>query len=277
MANSTLPIENLAGYKFQNLDIAKIRKNRLELREQARAIGLRGSILLSHEGCNMFIAGTPKQNQEFLELLFEVFPEIKDIKFKKSFSETAPFRRMLIKEKQEIITMGQPSVNAINDLAPEINAKEFANNYDNYLVIDTRNDYETELGKFKNAVDLKIKSFRDFPQAITAKLPPAEADKPIVIYCTGGIRCEKAGLWMQQAGYKNVYQLKDGILGYFEECGQQHYDGECFVFDKRVGVDHKLAETETNQCYKCRTPWSEAAIAARSGICSCGNKVHWYE
>lgn len=271
-----MTIENLAGYKFQALKIAKIREHRLALRAKAREIGVLGSILLSEEGCNMFIAAKPIQNQQFLSEFYKVFPELSDIKFKVSNSEEAPFSRMLIKEKKEIITLGQPCVNAVSEKAQEISPTKLASNYKDYLVIDTRNNYETKLGKFNGALDLNIESFREFPEAIMQQLPPAEADKPIVIYCTGGIRCEKAGLWMQQAGYKNVYQLKDGILGYFEECGQKEYDGECFVFDKRVGVDHELSETKTQQCYECRTPWMQSEIESRAGICTCGNKVHWY-
>lgn len=270
-------IQNLAGYKFNNLELNKIQKHRLELRDIARKIGIKGSILLGTEGCNMFIAANEEQNKAFLKEFFQVFPELADIKFKVSWSETAPFTRMLIKLKQEIITLGQPNVNAVDKTATEIDPVEFANNYENYLVIDTRNTYETSLGKFKGAIDLGLESFREFPEAIKKVLPPAEANKPIVIYCTGGIRCEKAGLWMEQSGYENVYQLKDGILGYFEQCGQEHYEGECFVFDKRVGVNHNLSETETKQCYACRTPWTDSAINARNGVCSCGKTVYWYQ
>lgn len=270
-------IENLAGYKFQKLDLDTIRTNRIELRDFARKVGVLGSVLLSEEGCNMFIAATHEKNQIFIEELFKIFPELSDMQFKVSMSGQAPFSRMLIKEKKEIITLGQNSVNAVQQKASDITPTEFASNYGNYTVIDTRNSYETKLGKFEGALDLNLDSFREFPEAMLKTLPPAEADKPIVIYCTGGIRCEKAGLWMQQAGYNNVFQLKDGILGYFEQCGNNHYEGECFVFDKRVGVDHKLDETNTEQCYECRTPWSNAEIEKRAGICSCGNKVHWYQ
>lgn len=270
-------IQNIAGYKFETLDIETIRAKRLDLRAKARDIGVKGSILLGSEGCNMFLAAEEDKNQEFLEAFYEVFPNLSDIKFKVSWSESAPFTRMLIKEKKEIITLAKPKVNPIAETAPEIDPEKFAQDFDSYLVVDTRNNYETELGKFSGSVDLNIDSFRDFPEAMKRTLPPVEANKPIVIYCTGGIRCEKAGLWMSQAGYKNVYQLKDGILGYFEKCGNQHYEGECFVFDKRVGLDHNLKETSTKQCYNCRTPWTAQAINERNGVCKCGKTVHWYE
>lgn len=267
-------IENIAGYKFKHLEIEKIRANRIRLRDFARSNGILGSVLLSEEGCNMFIAATPEKNKIFTNELFSTFPELSDIKFKVSWSKNEPFSRMLIKEKKEIITLGKPSINAIANSAAEITPMQFSDNFSNYHVIDTRNKYETKLGKFKNAVDLNIESFRDFPEAILKTLPPAKTDKPIVIYCTGGIRCEKAGLWMQQAGYSNVYQLKDGILGYFEQCGNKNYDGECFVFDKRVGVNHLLEETNTTQCFNCRTPWTIAELKQKAGICNCGSKVN---
>src|SRR5204863_4801653 len=118
---------------------------------------------------------------------------------------------------------------------------------------DTRNDYEVKLGTFKKAQAIGIDHFRDFPDAVR-RLPPAMKDQPIVMFCTGGIRCEKAGPFMEREGFKNIFQLEGGILKYFEECGGAHYDGECFVFDQRVGVDPNLQETDSVICFVCLMP-----------------------
>lgn len=268
-------VENLAGYKFVTLNKKTIETSLELIKTTARNLGVKGSIILAEEGCNMFIAADPKTNKNFLEFFYKTIPELKEIPFKVSWSDEQPFKRMLVKFKKEIITFGQ-NVDAINNLVPEISPEDLSKNYSEYLIIDTRNNYETKLGKFANCQDLDLSSFKEFPKKIQSALPPEEIDKPIVIYCTGGIRCEKAGLWMQEAGYKNVFQLKDGILGYFEKCGNKNYEGECFVFDKRVGVDEKLDETETKQCFECRTPWSQNELSTRQGICSCGNQVQKY-
>jgi UPF0176 protein len=124
-------------------------------------------------------------------------------------------------------------------------------------LLDTRNDYEVKLGTFKNARAIGIDHFREFPDAVR-KLPPELKEQPIVMFCTGGIRCEKAGPFMEREGFKKIFQLDGGILKYFEECGGAHYDGECFVFDQRVGLDPSLQETESTQCFRCLTPLTEA-------------------
>ena len=120
-------------------------------------------------------------------------------------------------------------------------------------MLDTRNDYEVKLGTFRNAVPIGIDHFREFPGAV-ARLPPGLKEQAIVMFCTGGIRCEKAGPFMEREGFKSIFQLDGGILKYFEECGAEHYDGECFVFDQRVGVDPSLHETGSSQCFACQTP-----------------------
>jgi RluA family pseudouridine synthase len=124
-------------------------------------------------------------------------------------------------------------------------------------LLDTRNDYEVKLGTFENALPIGVDHFRNFPKAV-AKLPAHLKEQPIVMFCTGGIRCEKAGPYMESQGFKNIFQLEGGILKYFEECGGAHYNGECFVFDQRVGVDPDLHETESTQCFNCLTPLTEA-------------------
>ncbi len=123
------------------------------------------------------------------------------------------------------------------------------------LVLDTRNDYEVRIGSFEGAIDLGISSFREFPEAINS-LPDEYKSKQVVMYCTGGIRCEKASAVMLNAGFSDVKQLEGGVLGYFEECGGSHWNGDCFVFDQRVAIDHKLSETTIEMCFKCREPLS---------------------
>lgn len=121
------------------------------------------------------------------------------------------------------------------------------------IVLDTRNDYEVDVGTFQDAVNLHIHNFHEFPKAIE-DLPEEAKNKPIVTFCTGGVRCEKAAQYMLNQGFKEVYQLDGGILNYFAECGADYYEGECFVFDKRITVDPKLQETKTTQCLSCRMP-----------------------
>ena len=121
------------------------------------------------------------------------------------------------------------------------------------IVLDTRNEYECRIGTFENALELNIRSFRDFPKAIE-ELDENLKDKPVVMFCTGGIRCEKASVVMMDAGFSNVKQLKGGILGYFEQVGGDYWNGDCFVFDRRVAVNPQLEETDVVQCYACRVP-----------------------
>ena len=140
--------------------------------------------------------------------------------------------------------------------SPKIAAKELKRWLDEgrpVTLLDTRNDYEVKLGTFKGAIDPDIKTFRGFPDAVR-KLPEELKDQPVVMFCTGGIRCEKAGPFMEMEGFKHIYQLDGGILKYFEECGGDHYDGDCFVFDQRVGVDPALCETDHAVCFACLAP-----------------------
>lgn len=243
---------NLSGYKFKKL--TNLETLRTALKDHCRQIGLKGTILLSHEGINAFVAGTPETIETFKNSLVEF--DLPELTFKVSPSQEIPFKRMLVKIKPEIISMGQDHIDAENQPAPYISPETLKSWYDtdkDFIILDTRNDYETHLGKFKNAVDLNIDHFRVFPQACQ-QLPEEWKNKPIVTYCTGGIRCEKAAPYLQTLGFKDVYQLDGGILNYFEKCEQAHFEGECFVFDKRIAVDSTLEETATVQCYQCRMP-----------------------
>jgi UPF0176 protein len=163
---------------------------------------------------------------------------------------------MLVKIKKEIIAFGVEGIDPARQPAPKLparNLKQWLDEGRPVTLLDTRNDYEVRLGTFRGAVSPGIDHFRDFPAAV-AKLPVELKAQPIVMFCTGGIRCEKAGPFMQREGFTNVHQLDGGILKYFEECGGAHYDGECFVFDRRVGVDPALQETASVLCYNCQMP-----------------------
>jgi UPF0176 protein len=220
---------------------------------------LKGTILLSHEGINLFVAG---ESEKIGLLLAELrgWPGLADLDPKVSETDHQPFRRMLVRLKKEIIAFGVEGINPALRTSPKLPAatlKQWLDEGRPITLLDTRNDYEIKLGTFKNALPIGVDQFREFPAAV-GKLPAALKEQPIVMFCTGGIRCEKAGPFMEREGFKNVFQLEGGILKYFETCGGAHYDGECFVFDQRVGLDPTLQETESTQCYACQTPLTGA-------------------
>lgn len=234
-------ILNIAGYKFVTL--TALPELRVALLEKAVSLELKGTILLSPEGINLMLAGTPDAIANFLQYL-RADTRFSDMTFRESYSAQRPFKRMLIKLKKEIITLRQPDIRPETYQAPAISPKEFKQWLDenrDLTILDTRNHYEIEFGTFKNALDLHIEDFSEFPAAIK----DVAHDKPVVMFCTGGIRCEKAALVMLNAGYKNVYQLEGGILNYFAEVGGAHYNGDCFVFDERVALTPDLL-TATN-------------------------------
>lgn len=239
----------ITGYKFISFDIVELNTLRDELRRNALALEIKGTILLSTEGMNLFVAGLPKAIDAFKKTL-TAFSAFQDFQFKESQSEVLPFSKILVRIKNEIIAMGHEEVKPEHVTAPYIEAETLRQWYEeqrDFVMLDTRNDYEVAVGTFENAVELNIENFRQFPDAVKM-LPTDMKDKPIVTFCTGGIRCEKAAAYMQQQGFNQVYQLKGGILGYFEKMGGAHYQGECFVFDKRLTVDAALKSTDTDRC-----------------------------
>jgi UPF0176 protein len=251
------PVINLSAYKFTPLD--NLPELKAQLLATAQAGGLRGTILLSQEGINLFVAGARNATDALLADLRRV-PGLGDLAPKESESAEQPFNRMLVKIKKEIIAFGVPGVDPARHPTAKLPARTLKQWLDEgrpVTLLDTRNDYEIKLGTFRGALRAGIENFRDFPVAV-AKLPPALKEQPIVMFCTGGIRCEKAGPFMEQAGFKDVHQLDGGILKYFEECGGAHYEGECFVFDRRVGVDPALRETDSVMCFACQMPLTAA-------------------
>jgi RluA family pseudouridine synthase len=260
-------IVNIAAYKF--VALTELRSLRERLLALCKGLGFKGTILLSSEGINLFIAGPGPTVQSsgsvddpIQVLLAELrsIPGLEDLTPKISYTDYQPFSRMLVRLKKEIIAFGVEGIDPARRTSPKLSARELKQWLDSgrpITLLDTRNDYEVKLGTFKNALPIGIDHFREFPAAVR-KLPPALKEQPIVMFCTGGIRCEKAGPFMEREGFKQIFQLDGGILKYFEDCGGAHYDGECFVFDQRVGLDPGLQETEATQCFQCQTPLTEA-------------------
>ena len=249
-------IANIAAYKF--VELPELRSLRARLLALCKSWELKGTILLSVEGINLFVAG---EREKINLLLAELrsLPGLADLQPKVSETDHQPFRRMLVRLKKEIIAFGIEGIKPAYRTSPKLAAKELKQWLDEgraVTLLDTRNDYEVKLGTFKNARPIGVDHFRNFPDAVR-KLPTEMKEQPIVMFCTGGIRCEKAGPFMEREGFKNIFQLDGGILKYFEECGGAHYDGECFVFDQRVGLDPSLQETESTQCFRCQMPLTE--------------------
>ncbi len=252
-------VTNISCYRFAPL--GGLKALRAELLESCNVWQLKGTILLSPEGINLFVAGAAESIDRLIARL-RAIPGLESLTPKISLSETQPFNRMLVRLKKEIIAFGVDAVRPADHTSPKIAPRELKRWLDEgrpVTLLDTRNDYEVRLGTFKGAIDPDIKTFRSFPEAVR-KLPAELKDQPVVMFCTGGIRCEKAGPFMEIEGFREIYQLDGGILKYFEECGGEHYEGDCFVFDQRVGVDPALRETSHAVCFACLAPLDKADL-----------------
>lgn len=256
-AMQSLPqIVNIAAYKFITLEDTVAR--RPQFQAVCAELGLKGTILLSPEGINLFLAGIRPAIDQFLAFL-RTDPRFADIQIKESLSEKQPFNRMLVRLKREIITMKHPLIKPELGRAPAVDASTLKRWLDQghddqgkpVVMMDTRNAFEVDVGTFENTLDYRIDKFSEFP-AVVEREKAVLNDKTIVTFCTGGIRCEKAAIHMKNIGYHSVYQLEGGILKYFEEVGGAHYQGDCFVFDHRTALNPQLQETETRQCFACR-------------------------
>lgn len=246
-------IANISCYKFAPLTDLKPLRERLMA--HCKTLGLKGTILLSTEGINLFLAG-PRESVDEMVAEIRSIDGLAELAPKYSDSDDQPFTRMLVRIKKEIIAFGVEGIDPARYTSPRMDARTLKQWLDEgrpVTLLDTRNDYEVKLGTFKGAIPIRVDHFRDFPEAVR-KLPPELKDQPIVTFCTGGVRCEKAAPFMEREGFKHIWQLDGGILKYFEECGHAHYDGECFVFDQRVGVDPSLRETDSAICFACQTP-----------------------
>jgi len=237
-------ILNIAAYLFVSLD--GLLDLRAKMLNECNSRGLKGTILLTGEGINLFLAGQEIGLRGFLDWL-RSDPRFTPLEAKESWSEDQPFKKMLIKLKNEIIRMNHPAIRPEQGRANFIKPKKLQEWLDRgtddlgrpVVMIDTRNAFEVDYGTFENALHFNIEKFTQFPKAITAH-KEALADKTLVSFCTGGIRCEKSGLYMREIGMQHSYQLEGGILKYFEEVGSAHYKGTCFVFDEREALEPTL-------------------------------------
>lgn len=244
-----MAIINIASYKFVALDELDVLREQLLTKCEER--NLMGTILLGHEGINLILAGERADIDAFTTFLTS-YAAFADMAFKESESKEKPFRRMRVRLKQEIVTMrvegADPTVQTGKHL-PVKTFKQWLDEGRDITLIDTRNDYEVQLGSFDNAIDFSIHEFNQFPKAIADS--SLDRKKTMVMFCTGGIRCEKASIAALDAGFTDVYQVQDGILKYFEDCGGEHYHGDCFVFDRRCAITPELKETGLTQCPRC--------------------------
>jgi len=238
------PVLNISAYRFVALDDPQALRE--QLLRQAGGLGLLGTVLLAAEGINLFMAGAPEAIRAFLEWL-RTDPRFAGLHAKESWSGEQPFRKLLVKVKREIIRMNHPAIQPAQGRAPAIDALTLKRWLDRghdddgrpVVALDTRNAFEVDHGTFEGAIDWRLAKFSEFPRALDAHRGELEG-KTVVSFCTGGIRCEKAAIYMRGAGLDHVWQLEGGILQYFEATGGAHFRGDCFVFDEREALEPSL-------------------------------------
>ncbi|MGF1748114.1 rhodanese-related sulfurtransferase [Vibrio cionasavignyae] len=243
-----------ALYKFVTLnDYQDIRQ---PLTEILTTNAIRGTLLLASEGINGTVAGKRESINALLHW-FQQDSRLKDVVYKESFSDTQPFNRTKVKLKKEIVTMGVEGIDPLNVVGTYVKPKDWNEliSDPDVLLVDTRNDYEVDIGTFKNAVNPNTETFREFPQYVADNLDPTK-HKKVAMFCTGGIRCEKSTAYMKEQGFEEVYHLEGGILKYLEDVPEQDsmWEGDCYVFDGRVAVNHQLEKSGYDVCNACRLP-----------------------
>ncbi len=251
------PVVIAALYKFVHLeDFEALQPNFLQF---CLDHGIKGTILLAEEGINGTVAGSREAIDALLAFL-QSDPRLADLEHKESFADEEPFLRTKVKLKKEIVTLGQPGVSPIHGAGTRVEPEDWNAiiSDPDVVLIDTRNTYEVEIGTFRNALSPDTTNFREFPAYVQQHLDPNK-HKKVAMFCTGGIRCEKASAYMLDQGFDEVYQLNGGILKYLEQVDKDDslWEGECFVFDSRVSVDHDLEEGNYEQCFACRHPISD--------------------
>ncbi len=244
-------------YKFVKLpDFAEKQQ---PLLSYCQAQGIKGTILLAQEGINGTIAGSRHSINSVLSFL-RSDPRLADLEHKEALTDSPPFQRMKVRLKKEIVTIGLPEVDPSQKVGTYVSPKDWNAIISDpqVTVIDTRNNYEVSIGTFKGAQNPNTASFRQFPDYVRKQLDPSK-HKKVALFCTGGIRCEKASAFMLSQGFEQVYHLKGGILKYLEEVPKQEslWEGECFVFDERVAVSHGLESGKHQLCASCGHPISE--------------------
>ena len=247
-------------YKF--LVLENYKELKIKFDKSLSKTNIKGTILLANEGVNGTIAGSESDLKKFF-LYMDKFSQFKDITPKFSSSNKNPFLRMKVRLKKEIVTIGIPEVSPSHQVGKYLNVEEWNEllNESDSMIIDTRNNYEVSIGTFKNSINPKIKSFRDFPKWVQKNLIDKKVSKKskIGMFCTGGIRCEKSTSYLKQLGFENVFHLDGGILKYLEnvKSDENEWKGECFVFDYRVSLNDSLEKGEYDMCYACRMPLSK--------------------
>lgn len=231
-----------------------------------------GSLLIASEGINGTVAGS-REGVDALKASLNSIPALQDFGYKESFCEEQPFNRRKVKLKKEIVTLGVEGVDPLEVVGSYVKPNEWNALISDpeVVLVDTRNDYEVEVGTFKGALNPDTESFREFPEYVAKNLDPAK-HKKVAMYCTGGIRCEKSTAYLKSQGFESVYHLEGGILKYLEEVDEAEsmWEGECFVFDNRVTVDHQLQPGQYELCHGCRHPVSEddrASPLFQEGVC----------
>jgi UPF0176 protein len=251
-----------ALYKFAPLPDYKVLQPRLL--DFCQKHGLKGTLLLAEEGINGTVAGS-REGIDALIAFLKADQRLATIEHKESFAEKMPFYRMKVRLKKEIVTLGVPGINPNKHVGTYVAPEDWNALISDpeVLLVDTRNAYEYDIGTFKGAVDPHTTTFREFPEYVKKNLDPTK-HKKVAMFCTGGIRCEKASSYMLQQGFEDVYHLQGGILKYLEKipASESLWQGECFVFDQRVAVGHGLALGEYDQCHACRHPISPEDKAA---------------
>ena len=246
-----------ALYKFVTLnDFESLQQPLLDVMKEQ---GVKGTLLLAQEGINGTIAGSQASIDAVLNWL-KKDPRLANLVHKESFDKEIPFYRTKVKLKKEIVTMGVEGIDPKMVVGTYVKPKDWNDliSDPDVLLVDTRNEYEIGIGTFKDAINPNTETFREFPQFVKDNLDP-EKHKKVAMFCTGGIRCEKSTAYLKEQGFEEVYHLEGGILKYLEEVPESNslWEGECFVFDNRVVVNHSLERGQYDQCYACRRPITE--------------------
>ena len=246
-----------ALYHFVRLD--DYRSLRQPLYDFMTKHKIRGTLLLASEGINGTVAGSKKAIDK-LHAWLRSDQRLKDLKTKESFDNTMPFYRTRVKLKKEIVTMGIQDIDPNHVVGSYVKPEDWNDLISDpeMILVDTRNDYEVAIGTFRNAINPKTDTFRQFPDYVKSNLDPGK-HKKVAMYCTGGIRCEKSTAYLKEQGFEEVYHLQGGILKYLETVAEADsmWEGECFVFDNRVSINHQLEKGSYDQCHACRLPITE--------------------
>lgn len=252
-------------YKFLPISETRLLEVERAILAEGERLGMMGLFIIGNEGVNTTFSGEPEKVAEYKTYLAHLL-NAGELTFKDSFADKHPFHNLKVKVRNEIVTLDRPDLvpqNCDRHLSPADWHKALAE--EDVVVLDTRNDYEYDIGRFKNAINPKLTEFNQFPEYL--KSSGIEKDKKVLIYCTGGIRCEKAILEMENQGFNNVYQLDGGILNYLAQYPEAGYEGECFVFDYRVAVDQKLQPTQKYRlCPHCGDPGQTKIQCIQCGI-----------